>query len=45
MVKDFLLALQKRICRFVEQEDGQAIFKEDTWKHKEGGGGITRVLV
>lgn len=43
-VKDYLLDLQNRICRFAEAEDGKAVFLEDQWQHKEGGGGITRVL-
>lgn len=43
-VKKYLLDLQNRICQFVEAEDGKAKFKEDKWQHKEGGGGITRVI-
>lgn len=43
-VKKYLLALQNNICRFIEAEEGEAKFKEDEWQHKEGGGGITRVL-
>jgi len=43
-VKNYLLDLQKRIYRFIEGEDGKATFLEDKWQHKEGGGGITRVL-
>lgn len=43
-VKTYLLDLQNRICHFLEQEDGYATFKEDKWEHKEGGGGLTRVL-
>jgi coproporphyrinogen III oxidase len=43
-VKTYLLDLQNRICRAMEQEDGEALFKEDKWEHKEGGGGLTRVL-
>ncbi|TAK74094.1 MAG: oxygen-dependent coproporphyrinogen oxidase [Gammaproteobacteria bacterium] len=45
LVKDYLLDLQNRICQMVEQEDGAARFIEDAWVHKEGGGGLTRVLV
>lgn len=44
LVKNYLLDLQNRICAFLEQEDGKAQFKEDKWVHKEGGGGLTRVL-
>jgi coproporphyrinogen III oxidase len=43
-VKQFLLDLQNQICHFLETEDGNARFLEDKWEHKEGGGGLTRVL-
>ena len=43
-VKDYLLALQERICSAVEQADGQARFREDAWDRPDGGGGRTRVL-
>ncbi len=43
-VRHFLLDLQNRICRMLEEEDGQAIFIEDKWEHQTGGGGITRML-
>jgi coproporphyrinogen III oxidase len=43
-VKDYLLALQNRICAMAEQEDGKARFFEDAWHHQYGGGGLTRVL-
>src|SRR5579883_1610210 len=43
-VKQYLLDLQNRICQFLEFEDGKAHFIEDKWQHKEGGGGLTRVL-
>lgn len=43
-VKTFLLSLQNQICHVIEAEDGLARFKEDAWQHKEGGGGLTRVL-
>lgn len=43
-VKDYLLNLQNKICRFIEEEDGKATFKEDKWEHQEGGGGATRVI-
>jgi coproporphyrinogen III oxidase len=40
----FLRALQDRICRAVEQVDGNATFVEDAWTRPGGGGGRTRVL-
>jgi len=43
LVKSYLLDLQNRICHFLEEEDGKN-FLEDKWSHKEGGGGLTRVL-
>lgn len=43
-VKNYLLDLQHRICSMLEQEDSHAKFIEDAWQHKEGGGGLTRVL-
>jgi len=43
-VKTYLLNLQDRICKALEDEDGQERFKEDRWDRAEGGGGISRVL-
>ena len=47
-VLDYLLDLQDRICRGIEEADGEARFMEDAWSRDEteklGGGGRTRVL-
>lgn len=43
-VKDYLLALQERICLILEQEDGAACFIEDAWQRPAGGGGRSRLL-
>ena len=43
-VKEYLLALQERMCKQLEEEDGVAHFKEDEWQREAGGGGRTRVL-
>lgn len=43
-VKPYLLDLQKRICHFLEIEDGRAKFMADEWSHASGGGGISCVL-
>ncbi len=51
-VRDYLLALQDRICAALETEDGSARFAEDAWQRENhegagpalGGGGRTRVL-
>jgi coproporphyrinogen III oxidase len=43
-VKNYLLDLQDRICRGLEQEDGRETFREDAWQRPEGGGGRSRVL-
>lgn len=43
-VRDYLMGLQDRICRALEQEDGGARFLEDAWERPSGGGGRSRVL-
>jgi coproporphyrinogen III oxidase len=44
-VSSYLLDLQDRICKAIEQleEDGHT-FSEDQWQREEGGGGRSRVL-
>ncbi|RZU38662.1 coproporphyrinogen oxidase [Fluviicoccus keumensis] len=42
--KQALMALQDRICRELEAEDGGGRFREDSWVRAEGGGGRSRVL-
>jgi len=41
----FMQQLQDRICRDLEQADGQAQFSEDRWQKASGGGGRSRVMV
>lgn len=36
--------VQNKICAAIEEQDGKAIFVEDTWTRKEGGGGKTRII-
>lgn len=43
-VRSYLLALQNKLCRFLEAEDGQGTFREDSWRHLAGGGGVTCIL-
>ena len=43
-VANWLEALQDRICAALEQCDGKASFRTDTWTRAEGGGGRTRIL-
>lgn len=47
-VKEYLLGLQDRICRALEEEDGSGQFIDDAWERTEdeglGGGGRSRVL-
>lgn len=43
-VKSFLLALQQNICQRLEELDGKASFKADSWEREEGGGGTSRVM-
>lgn len=40
----YILALQDKITTTLETIDGAAVFKEDLWERKEGGGGRTRVI-
>lgn len=35
---------QDRLCRALEDCDGQASFQEDEWQHETGGGGRSRVI-
>lgn len=44
IIKQYLLTLQNRICHWLEQEEGQAKFREEGWQHGEGGGGLSRVV-
>ncbi len=51
-VRDYLLSLQDSICNLLTEEDGGALFEEDSWtrpldQDKPGmhGGGRTRLLV
>ncbi|HLF97297.1 MAG TPA: oxygen-dependent coproporphyrinogen oxidase [Methylococcaceae bacterium] len=44
-VKSYLMDLQDRICRELEGEEPTGTrFREDQWRHENGGGGCTRVL-
>lgn len=43
-VRAFLLDLQDRICKGLEDVDGSAVFKEDKWDREKGGSGRTRVI-
>lgn len=40
----YIQQLQDTICSGLEQTDGKAVFKQDLWERKEGGGGRTRVI-
>lgn len=42
--QEFFSSLQDKICRGLEEADGQAQFREDIWQREGGGGGRTRVL-
>ena len=41
---EYIHNLQNTLCDAFEEEDGKAAFREDRWKRKDGGGGITRVI-
>ncbi len=50
-VKSYLLNLQTSICTALQEEDGQAAFREDNWQRQpedgsvvQGGGGRSKVL-
>jgi coproporphyrinogen III oxidase len=43
-VEIYLKGLQDTICNALEELDGKATFKEDSWTREAGGGGRTRVL-
>lgn len=43
-VRDYLLALQDRICDDLTELDGARRFHEDAWDREDGGRGITRVI-
>jgi len=43
-VKDYLLALQQRICEGLAAADGTTEFGTDSWSREDGGMGITRVI-
>ncbi len=40
----WVLDLQERICRTLEEMDGIATFSRDVWERSAGGGGLTRVI-
>jgi coproporphyrinogen III oxidase len=43
-VKEYLQALQNRIVAELEQLDGKAAFRRDSWERPGGGGGLSCVL-
>ncbi len=43
-VKQYLMSLQDNICKALEQEDGSAFFREESWEYHGGGGGRARVI-
>ena len=44
-VREFLRGLQSEIVQALEELDGKASFRNDSWKRDGGGGGNSRVLV
>jgi coproporphyrinogen III oxidase len=42
--QEFFSYLQDKICRAIEEVDGEARFREDNWRREGGGGGRTRVM-
>src|SRR5262245_24382502 len=43
-IADWLKSLQDQICEALENADGLAKFKEESWTREEGGGGRSRVI-
>ncbi len=41
---EYVLELQKKICKALEEVDGEK-FIEDEWRRDEGGGGLSRILI
>lgn len=41
---NYILQLQNKICKALEDVDGKSVFIEDKWTRPEGGGGISRVI-
>ena len=41
---NYIETLQDQITSALEAIDGDAVFKQDLWQRKEGGGGRTRVI-
>jgi coproporphyrinogen III oxidase len=44
LAQTYFEELQNNICHELERVDGKARFAEDVWKHREEGGGKTRVM-
>jgi coproporphyrinogen III oxidase len=42
--RDLFEKLQRSVTLSLEEADGKGHFLQDTWKHEEGGGSITRIL-
>ncbi len=43
-IKTWFEGLQDRICKAIEEADGNSKFKQDLWKHHAEGGGRTRLI-
>ncbi|WP_081869965.1 oxygen-dependent coproporphyrinogen oxidase [Endozoicomonas numazuensis] len=43
-VRQYLLSLQDAICNALEKEDGDTVFREESWEYHGGGGGRARVI-
>ncbi|MGV2451578.1 UNVERIFIED_CONTAM: oxygen-dependent coproporphyrinogen oxidase [Ralstonia mannitolilytica] len=41
---NFIQVLQVQICDVLETIDGKAVFRQDVWRHPEGGGGRTHIM-
>lgn len=44
-VRVYLTDLQNRLADAIEESDGPGRFRQDRWRHTDGGGGDSRVLI
>lgn len=44
VITDYFQSLQRNITERIESIEIGKVFRKDSWQHKEGGGGVTKVL-
>ena len=43
-MEKMLREVQDHVCKSVEEVDGGATFRRDSWSREDGGGGVSAVL-